>query len=134
MICETSALPGCGCCVLRLWIYCFRSSNWQLHVKMGQAMLHLLAEAGHNNGAKSQYLYLHNMHNLQEIHPGVYMHFGDCYHVIRRGDRYWVGLSADMIIEQVFMRSLITTGGRTRGSGVTESQHLICFQQQPVLR
>ena len=44
---------------------------------------------------------------------------------IRRSDRYSAGLSADIIIEQVLMRSLKTTGGITRGSGITESQCLV---------
>ena len=73
---------------------------------MSQAMLPFLAAAGLNNYAKSLHLYLHNMQNLQETHPEVYRHFEEGYHVIRRSDRYWAGLSADMIIEQVLMRSL----------------------------
>ena len=59
------------------------------------------------------------------------MHFGECYHVIRRGDRYWVGMSADMIIEQVLMRNLKTIGGLTRGSGMTESQRLVWLLSTP---
>ena len=51
-----------------------------------------------------------------------------------RSDRYWVVLSAVMIIEQVLMRSLITTGGLTRGGGMTESHRPVCFQHKPVLR
>ena len=65
------------------------------------------------------------MHNLQETHPKVYRDFGEVYHVIRRSDRYWVGLSADMIIEQVLMRSLKTTGG------MTESQRLVWLLSTP---
>ena len=76
------------------------------------------------------YLYLQNMQNLQETHPEVYRNFGG-YHVIRRSDRYWVGLSADKVIEQVLMRSLKTTGGLTRGSGMTESQCLVWLFSTP---
>ena len=65
------------------------------------------------------------MQNRQETHPEFYRNFGEGDHVIRRSDRYWVGLSADMIIEQVMMQSLETTGGLTRGSGMTESQRLV---------
>ena len=37
------------------------------------------------------------------------------YHVVRRSDRFWAGLSIDLIIEQVLMRSIKTHGGLTRG-------------------
>ena len=59
------------------------------------------------------------------------MHFGKGYHVISRSDRYWVGLSADIIIEQVLMRSLKTTGSLTRGSGMTESRRLVRLLSTP---
>ena len=61
-------------------------------------MLSFLAAAGYNNYAKSMHLYIQNMQILQETCLHVYMHFEEGYHVIRRGDRYWAGLSADMII------------------------------------
>ena len=42
------------------------------------------------------------------------------YHVIRRSDRYCAGVSTDLVIEQVSMRSV--TGGMTRGKGMSEYQ------------
>ena len=117
--------------ILLSFIKSDRTGNWQLHLKKGQAMLPFLAAAGHNNYAKSLHLYLQNMRNLQETHPEVYRHFEEGYHVIRRSDRYWAGLSADMIIEQVLMRSLKITGGLTRGSGITESQRLVWLLSIP---
>ena len=45
--------------------------------------------------------------------------------VIRRSDCYWAGLSSDLVIEQVLMRSMKTNGGLTRGRGMTEQQRLI---------
>ena len=93
----------------------------------GSSDVGFLAAAGHNNYAKFLHLYLQNRKNLQETHPEFYRHFEEGYHVIRRSDRYWAGLSADMIIEQVLIRSLKTTGGLTRGSGMTESQRLVCL-------
>ena len=35
-------------------------------------------------------------------------------------DRFWAGLSPDIIIEQVLMRGIKTHGGLTRGKGMTE--------------
>ena len=46
-------------------------------------------------------------------------------HVIRRSDRYWAGLSSDLIIEQVLMKGIKTTGGLTRGRGMSEVQRLV---------
>ena len=44
-----------------------------------------------------------------------------------KSQRYWVGLSQDLLIEQVLTRSLLksTTGGLTRGRGMTETQRLV---------
>ncbi|KAK7469717.1 hypothetical protein BaRGS_00036299 [Batillaria attramentaria] len=49
------------------------------------------------------------------------------HHVIRRSDRFWAGLSSDLIIEQVLMGSLKSTGGLTRGTGMGEEEHLTCL-------
>ena len=46
-------------------------------------------------------------------------------HVFRRSDRYWAGLSSDLVIEQVLMRSVKTKGILTRGRGLTETQRLV---------
>ncbi len=46
-------------------------------------------------------------------------------HVVRRSDQYWAGLSTDLIIEQVLMRSVKTTGGLTHDRGMTENQRLV---------
>ena len=51
------------------------------------------------------------MSYLQEDHPEVYQHFQNGLHVIRKSDRYWAGLSSDLVIEQVLMRSMKTSGG-----------------------
>ena len=37
--------------------------------------------------AKSAYIYLQTMSNLQETHPQVYAKFQEGYHVVRRSDR-----------------------------------------------
>ena len=54
------------------------------------------------------------------------------YHVVRRSDRFWAGLSTDLIIEQVLMRSIKTHGGLTRGKGMTENQRLAWVLSMPV--
>ena len=54
------------------------------------------------------------------------------YDVVRRNDRFWAGLSKDLIIEQVPMRSIKTHGGLTRGKGMTENQRLVWILSMPV--
>ena len=44
--------------------------------------------------------------------------------MVRRRDHLWAGLSVDLIIEQVLMRSMKTSGGLTKGQGMTEQQRV----------
>lgn len=111
--------------LLQTFIKAERSGNWQLHLRTMQDMLPYLAATGHNNYTKSVQLYLQDMYSLEEKHPQVYQHFQQGLHVIRRSDRYWAGLPPDLVIEQVLMRSIKTTGGLTRGRGMTETQRLV---------
>ena len=71
------------------------------------------------------------MSNLEKDHLTVYKQFQNGHHVIRRSDRYWSGLSTDLIIEQVLMRSIKSHGGLTRGRGMDEIQRLIWLLGMP---
>ena len=84
-------------------------------------MLGLFAVTGHSNYAKSARLYLQQMESLPESHPRLHAQFMSGNHSIRRSDRYWAGLSADLVIEQTMMRSLKSTGGLTWGRGMHET-------------
>ena len=53
------------------------------------------------------------MSQLEEQHPDIYQQFQECLHVVRRSDLLWAGLSTDLVIEQVLMRSMKTSGGLT---------------------
>ena len=117
--------------ILRKHIRAERTGNWELHLQAVSEMLPYLAASGHNNYTKSAMIYLQHMSHLQDDHPEVYQHFQDGLHVIRRSDRYWAGLSSDLVIEQVLMRSLKTNGGLTRGQGMTEQQRLIWSLSMP---
>ena len=72
------------------------------------------------------------MTDLKAEHPDVQQHFDDGFHAIRRSDRQWAGLSSDLIIEQVMMRSVNSSGGLTRGRGMTEHQRLVWLLSMPV--
>ena len=117
--------------ILRLFIKAERTSNWKLHLRALSEMLPYLAAAGHNLYTKSARLYLQSMGTLETDHPDVYRKFEDGFHVVRRSNRFWAGLSTDLVIEQVLMRSLKTSGGLTRGRGMTERQRLIWLLSMP---
>ncbi|KAL8621504.1 hypothetical protein ACOMHN_058265 [Nucella lapillus] len=87
--------------------------------------------AGHHNYAKSARLYLQQMMTLKDTHPKVHQDYQEGHHVFRRSERYWAGLSQDLVIEQVLMRSLKTSGGLTRGTGFGERQRLVCLLSMP---
>lgn len=111
-------LTSCAC----LFIKAERTGNWMLHLKSLQEMLPFFTASGHNLYAKSAYIYVQHMLKLADSYPEVFAFFRSGYHVVRRSDRYWAGLSSDLVIEQTLMRTMKTTGGLTRGRGMAESQ------------
>ncbi|XP_068675446.1 uncharacterized protein [Montipora foliosa] len=94
-------------------------------------MLPYLAASGHNLYVKCARLYLQSMSDLRTDRPDVYRAFTSGLHVARRSDRFWAGLSIDLVIEKVLMRNLKTGGGLTRGRGLTEQQRLIWLLSMP---
>ena len=77
-------------------------------------MLPYLAASDHSLYAKSASIYLSSIANLPNDHPVVHQHFVEGLQVARRNDRAWAGLLTDLMIEQVLMRSMKTSGGLTR--------------------
>ena len=118
--------------ILRLYIRAERTGNWALHLETISKMLPYLAASGHNHYAKSAWVYLQRMSKLKNDHPDTYQQFQEGLHVVRRSDRQWAGLSTDLVIEQVLMRSIKTSGGLTRGRGMTEQQRLMWVLSMPV--
>ena len=106
-------------------------ADWLLHLESIRDMLPYFAAAGHNLYTKCAYIYLTQMINLQYVHPEIHALFCNGYHVIRRSDRYWGGLSTDLVIEQVLMRSIKSTGGLTRGRGLGSSQRTLWLLSMP---
>ena len=82
-------------------------------------MLAYLAASEHNHYTKCVWIYLQQMSKLEDEHPTVYRHFIQGLHVVRRRNCLWAGLPTELVIEQAFMRTLKTTGGLTRGRGMT---------------
>ena len=117
--------------ILRNFIRAQRSGNWELHLQSLSDMLPYLAASGHNHYTKCVWIYLQQMSKLKDEHPTVYRHFIRGLHVVRRSDRLWAGLPTDLVIEQALMRTLKTTGGLTRGRGMTEQKRLTWVMAMP---
>ena len=109
-----------------------RMANWKLHLQTVQDMLLYFAASGHSLYATSAYVYLQIMLRLPETHPDAHRKFMEGYHVVRRSDMFFAGLSTDLIIEQVPMTSIKTHDGLTRGKGMTENQRLVWDLSMPV--
>ena len=78
-------------------------------------------------------------HNLYETgppppllpdHHDEYRTFTPGLHVAR-SDRFWAGLSLDLLMEQVFTRGLKTGGALTRGRTPMKQQRVICLLSKP---
>ena len=83
--------------ILRKFI---KAGNWELHLQAVHDMLPYFASSGHNSYSKSAYMYLQMMNDLPLTYPEVYRSFQSALHVVRRSDRYWAGLSTDLVIER----------------------------------
>ena len=118
--------------VARELIEADRSGSWKMHIHAVADCLPIFAAAGHPNYLKSGYLYLQKMNALESENLEVFQKFMRGYHVIRRSDTFWAGLGCDLVIEQTLMRSLKSTGGLTRGSGMSEHQRAIWTMSSPV--
>lgn len=118
--------------VARELIEADRTGSWKMHLHAISDCLPIFAAAGHRNYLKSGYLYLQKMYSLETENHSVYQKFMNGFHVIRRSNQYWAGLSSDLVIEQTLMRSLKSTGGLTRGSGFDEHQRTLWTMSRPV--
>ena len=109
-----------------------RTGLWQMHLHAISDCLPIFSAAGHPNYLKSAYLYLQKMVTLESDNPAVFQKFVNGFHMIRRSDQYWAGLGSDLVIEQTLMRTLKSTGGLTRGSGMSEHQRAVWTMSAPV--
>ena len=117
--------------ILRQFIKTVRTGNFSLLLKTLQDMLPFFAASGHNLFTKSVYIHLQQMLKLETEHPDVFAFLNSGYHFVRRSDRYWAGLSTDLVIEQVLMWTIKTTGGLTRGRGMEDLQREQCVLSMP---
>ena len=118
--------------IIRKLITADRIGDWNLHLEAIQQSLPIFAAAGHYSYSKSACLYLQSMLNLEISNQPVYEKFKGGNFIVRRSARYWAGLPCDLVIEQVLMRSLKSTGVLTRGSGISEITRAIWLLSNPI--
>ncbi|KAK3108216.1 hypothetical protein FSP39_003394 [Pinctada imbricata] len=118
--------------LLHRFVRAERTGDWLLHLDTVQRMLPYFAASGHNLYLKSAYIYLSDMLKMRTSHPDIYASFLSGQHVVRRTDRYWAGIWTDLTIEQVLMKSLKSSGGLTRGRGMSEFQRAVWILSSPV--
>lgn len=121
--------------LIKQFIQAERMGNWQLHLQCIQQMLPYFHASGHFLYAKSCQLYLQDMLDLKsKLSPLEYDRFvTNGYFTIRRSDKFWSGIWADMTIEQTLMRSMKSAGGLTRGQGITDSVLTKWILAMPIL-
>lgn len=71
-----------------------RTGSWWMHLSAVSECLPIFAGAGHYNYLKSAYLYVQEMGELEANHPDVFKKFSEGFHVIRRTDQFWAGVSS----------------------------------------
>lgn len=81
------------------------TGSWQNHLHAVANGLSIFPASGHYKYLKSAYHYIQEMSELESKHPNVYTKFKERFHVIRRTNQVWVGLSCDLVIEQTPMKS-----------------------------
>jgi len=116
----------------RMLIKADRTGSWLMLLQAVSNCLTVFAAAGHFSYLRSAHFYLQQMINLEGKHPDVYRKFLDGFHVVRRSNQCWAGLRSDLVIVQALMRSLKSTGGLTRGSGMTEDMRNLWTLSAPL--
>ena len=117
--------------ILRRSLKAERTGDWEFHIASVCEMLPYFAASGHNLYAKSAYLHLRMMLQLQTKFPNISQKFLAGFHVIGTSDLYWAGLSSDLIIEHVLMQNVKSTGGLTWGTGMGEEQRVSWLLSMP---
>ena len=100
--------------IMRKSIKAERTGSFKMHVESVKDTLPFLAAAGHNHYTKLSWLYLQQLLDLMVTHPDVFDNFSTGRYAVRGTDFFlfffWGvgggGLSSDLIIEQVLMRSI----------------------------
>ena len=109
--------------ILKMFLYAERTGDWKLHLQCIKKMIPYFHAAGHLAYAKSARLYLQQMETLESKMSGTEhkLFTKGGYFTVRKEDRLWRGNFTDQTTEQDPMRMFKSSGGMTRGCGITES-------------
>ena len=108
--------------LMKKFIVAERCGDWNGHLLCTQQMIPLFHANGHFQYAKCAHLYVQDMLALTTNHPDVLEHFEEkVYFAINRSGLPWAGGWSDLVIEQTLIRSLESSGGLTRGRGISDS-------------
>ena len=110
--------------VVRILVLGDRTGSWSTHLSAIAEYLPMFAATGHFNYMKSAYLYLQSIKEFETWNQAVFRNFQRGFHVIRRTEKFWVGLGTDFVLK--------STGGLTRGSGMTEEKRSLWTISSPV--
>ena len=86
--------------ICRKFIASDRTGSWDDHMTVTAEALSIFPAAGHFNYLKSAYLYLQRIVSLSVTNPAADKFLRGGFPAIRRSDRFWAGLDADLVIEQ----------------------------------
>ena len=117
--------------ILKVGLMAERTGDFNMHLWAVKEMLPYFAACGHYFYAKSARFYFQSMIELRTTKPRIFAAFQSGHHVMRRSGRFWAGISSDLMIEQVLMRSLKSSGGLTRGRGFGEKQRTTWLLSMP---
>jgi hypothetical protein len=106
--------------LLKKFLISERTSTWLLHLECLNGMLGLFASTSHVLREISKTVST-NYESVIRISSGIVFTVYSGMHTIRRSDRYWAGLSCDLVIEQTLMKSVKSRAGLTHGRGVHET-------------
>ena len=124
--------------ILRKFIKAERVENCYLHIEAVSDMLPYLAASGHFLCAKSTRLYLQSMLSVQNEYHDVHNNVVEGFHVVKRSNRTWAGLSPDLMIEQVLMRNMKTNEGkrdeRAATTDLADDHASLCIYKQIIAR
>ena len=108
--------------LMKKFIVAERCGDWNGHLLCAQQMIPFFHASGHFQYAKCAHLYVQDMLDLTTNHPDVLEQFVEKgYFAINRSGSPGAGCWSDLVIEQTLMRSLKSSGGRTRGRGISDS-------------
>lgn len=108
--------------IMKKFIVAEHSGDWNSHLFCAQQMIPFFHASGHFQYAKCTHLYVQDMLNLTTKHPDILQHFVEKgYFSINRSGSPWAAVWSDLVIEQTLMRSLKSSGGLTRGRGISDS-------------